>query len=379
MFKQVCEYIRSVFQTEEFIPLHEPNFKGNEEKYVLETIRSTFVSSVGKFVDDFELKMQEYTGAGKAVAVVNGTSGLHLALCVLGVEKDHEVLTQSLSFVATTNAIHYTGAKPVFIDVERSTLGMSAEKLAIFFKEKTIQQNGVCINKNSGRIIKACVPMHTFGFPCEIDKIYELCKSNNVVLIEDSAESIGSFYKGKHTGTFGDAGVFSFNGNKTITSGGGGLIVFKDEILGERAKFLSTTAKEPHKWEFQHNELGFNYRMPNINAALALAQLERLPEILKLKRELSQKYISFFKNIDSVDFVQEPLGSESNYWLNVVVLQNRKEQEAFLKETNENGIMTRPVWNLLHSLPMNKDCESDDLSNSIELRDRLVNIPSSAI
>jgi len=376
MYKELVDFIRSQFNSTEFIPLHAPVFEGNEQKYVLETIESTFVSSVGKFVDAFEEEIKKYTGAKYAVACVNGTAALHMALILAGVKRDDLVITQSLSFIATCNAISYLNAHPVFIDVDRKTLGLSAIALADFLKNKTIQKNGACYHNQTGQRIRACVPMHTFGHPVEIDAIADLCKEYNVVLVEDAAESIGSTYKGIHTGNFGKLGAFSFNGNKTITCGGGGVIITNDETLGKLGKHLTTQAKVPHRWDFVHDHIGYNYRMPNINAALACAQLEQIEKIIGNKRALSAKYEQFFAS-KNIHFFTEPKASRSNYWLNAILLNNLEERNEALTFLHDAGIMARPSWQLMHRLPMFESCMRDGQSNAEWIFDRLINIPSS--
>lgn len=377
MYKELVNFIKSQYPNQDFIPLHEPRFKGNEKKYLNDCIDSTFVSSVGEYVTLFEEKMATLTGAKYAVAVVNGTSALHMALIVAGVKSNNEVITQALSFIATSNAISYTGASPVFVDVDKDTLGMSPDALKTFLeKNAEIKSDGYTYNKSTGKKIAACVPMHTFGHPCKIDEISIICQEWNIPLIEDAAESIGSYYKEKHTGVFGETGVFSFNGNKTITCGGGGVIVTNNEGKAKLAKHLTTQAKVPHSWEFKHDYIGYNYRMPNLNAALVCAQLEQLDGFIYDKRELADSYKKFFKELE-IDFVEEPLNSKSNYWLNAVFLKNREQRNEFLEFTNKNGVMTRPVWELMVSLPMFKNCQHDELKNSKWIADRLVNIPSS--
>lgn len=377
MFNEVIQFIKSQFPNQEFIPLHEPRFNGNEKKYLNECIDSTFVSSVGKFVDEFELKLAEYTRAKYAVACVNGTNALHVAMLVAGVKPKDEVITQALSFIATANAISYCNASPVFIDVDKDTLGMSPKSLELFLEQNTeLKPDGFTYNKTTGKRIAACVPMHTFGFPCKIDKIAAICKKWNIILIEDAAESIGSYYNNQHTGTFGEIGVFSFNGNKTITSGGGGAIVTNNETLAKHLKHLTTQAKVPHRWEFVHDQIGYNYRMPNINAALALAQLEQLNSFIESKRKLAKHYADFF-NQTNISFIKEPTNTKANYWLNCIVLENKQQRDDFLSDTNNNGVMTRPVWELMVNLPMFANCQHDGLVNSKWLADRLVNIPSS--
>ncbi|EDP73501.1 LegC family aminotransferase, partial [Hydrogenivirga sp. 128-5-R1-1] len=344
----------------------------------LDTIRSTFVSSVGEYVNEFERKIAKYTGAKFAVATVNGTSALHTALLLSGVKEGDEVITQLLTFVATCNAIKYCGAEPVFVDISLKTLGMSPESLKEFLDKNAEERNGYAYNKITGRRIKACVPMHTFGHPVEIDKIIEICSEYNIDVIEDAAESLGSFYKNKHTGTFGKFGVLSFNGNKIITTGGGGMILTNDEELAKKAKHITTTAKVPHPYEYFHDEIGYNYRMPNINAALGVAQLEQLENFLKIKRKIAQEYKIFFDK-KGINFFTEPENSYSNYWLNAVILDNKKQRDEFLEITNKNGIQTRPVWTLMYKLPMYKNCFKTDTPNAEYIEERVVNIPSGVI
>ena len=376
MYSDLVKFIREQFNSNEFIPLHAPVFAGNENKYVLETINSTFVSSVGKFVDCFEEEIKKYTGAKFAIACVNGTASLHMALILAGVKKDDLVITQSLSFIATCNAISYLHAKPVFIDIDKNTLGLSAFSLEEFLKNYSTQKNGECFHKSTGQRIKACVPMHTFGHPVEVDTISEICTKYNVILVEDAAESIGSKYKGIHTGNFGALGAFSFNGNKTITCGGGGVIITNNEALGKLGKHLTTQAKVPHKWDFVHDHIGYNYRMPNINAALACAQLEQIEKIIENKRELSLKYQQYFSD-KNIQFVKEPKQSYSNYWLNAILLNDLEERNEALTFLNDAGIMSRPCWQLIHRLNMFEDCIKDDQSNAEWIFDRLINLPSS--
>ncbi|MFA6922011.1 MAG: LegC family aminotransferase [Gallionella sp.] len=373
----VIDFIRGVYQTAEFIPLHEPKFVGNEKAYVIDCIDSTFVSSVGKYVDRFEQEMAQYTGAKYAVATVNGTAALHIALKLAGVAQGDEVITQSLSFVATCNAISYCGAKPVFVDVDRDTLGLSPASLAAFLSANATRTAGGCVNKTTGRKISAIVPMHTFGHPCRIDAIADICEEFGIALVEDAAESLGSYYQGRHTGTFGKLAAFSFNGNKTITTGGGGMIVTDDEALAKRAKHITTTAKVPHPYEFIHDEIGYNYRLPNINAALGCAQMESLPRLLESKRSIASAYAGFFAG-SGIGFVEEPSHSKANYWLSALVLEDKQARDIFLKELNEAGVMSRPIWRLMNELEMFKDCQSAGLSNAKWLEERVVNIPSSA-
>lgn len=377
MYSSVISFIREVFKDQEgFIPLHAPYFGGNEKKYLADTIDSTFVSSVGAYVNRFEEMMAEYTGAKYAVATTNGTTALQLSLIVAGVNSGDEVITQPLTFVATANAIVHAGATPVFVDVDKDTMGMSAEALEDFLKNNTNQSAGNCVNRLTGKRIAACVPMHTFGFPARIDKIAEVCNRYGIALVEDSAESLGSYYKGIHTGTFGLLGTFSFNGNKTITCGGGGAIVTNNEALAKHAKHISTTAKVPHPWEFVHDEIGYNYRLPNLNAALACAQLEQLDTILKNKQELADIYKSYFENT-AIQFLTEIEDARANNWLNTIVLNSLEERDKFLEQTNSNKVMTRPIWRLMNKLPMFQNCQRSSLSNSEWLEDRVVNIPSS--
>ncbi|MDB4060505.1 LegC family aminotransferase [Vicingaceae bacterium] len=377
MFNEIIEFVKAQFPGKKFIPLHEPKFIGNEKKYLNDCIDSTFVSSAGEYVTRFEKMMCELTGAKHAVAIVNGTNALHIGLLVSGVKPQEEVITQALTFVATGNAISYCDAIPIFIDVDKSTLGMSPEALIEFLEQNAfVATDGYAYNKNSNKRVAACVPMHTFGFPCDIARLAEICKKWNIALVEDAAESLGSYYKGKHTGTFGKLGVFSFNGNKTITCGGGGALVTNDEEIAKRVKHLTTQAKVQHKWEFNHDQIGYNYRMPNLNAALACAQLEQLRNFVENKRQLAQKYQDFFEG-RSITHIKESNNAKSNYWLNAVLLKNKEERNQFLEATNANGVMTRPVWELLNRLSMFEDCQTDGLENSKWLSDRLVNIPSS--
>ena len=377
-YKDVIEFIRKQYNSNEFIPLHEPIFKGNEKKYLNECIDSTFVSSVGKFVDEFEEKIASYTGTKYAIATSNGTSALHVSLLLANVEQYDEVITQPITFVATCNAIDYCGAKPIFVDVDKDTMGMSPKSLTRFLVENTEVKNQQCVNKITGNVIKACVPMHTFGHPCRIDDINKICQKWCITLVEDSAESLGSFYKNQHTGSFGNLGVISFNGNKIVTSGGGGCILTNSEHLANKAKHITTTAKEMHKWNYTHDMVGYNYRMPNLHAALLIAQLEQLSKFLSSKRNIAELYEDFFKNKD-VKFIKEPKNCKSNYWFNSIVLKNKYERDLFLNETNSQGVMTRPIWTPMNKLPMFKNSQCGSLTNSKWLEDRVVNIPSSAI
>lgn len=379
-FDLILNKIRDIYNDQEgFIPLHAPVFSGNEKKYVAETIDSTFVSSVGEFVNRFEKDIAAYTGSKYAIAMVNGTAALQLALIVAGVKPEDEVITQPLTFIATANAITHAGAVPVFVDVDMDTMGMSPDSLKEFLETNTYTgDKGVCINKLTGRKIAACIPMHTFGFPLRISAVLEICNKYNITLIEDAAESLGSKYMDRSTGTFGLLGTLSFNGNKTITCGGGGAILTDNEALAKKAKHLSTTAKVPHPWEFVHDEVGYNYRMPNLNAALACAQLEQLPVFLESKREVSRQYASFFQDFQGVKFVEELKDSRANYWLNAILFEDTEQKEAFLKYSNEKKVMTRPIWRLMNRLPMYRHCLSANLENAEFIEKRIVNIPSSS-
>ena len=379
MYKNVVDFIQELYKTKEFLPLHEPRFVGNEKKYINETIDSTFVSSVGKYVTKFEEMVAEFSGTKYAIATSNGTSALHIGLKLVGVDESSEVITQPLTFIATVNAISYCGAKPIFVDVDRDTLGLSPTKLEEFLKEFAyLNESGECINKTTNKVIKACVPMHTFGHPCRIDEIVKICDSYNIAVVEDSAESLGSYYRGKHTGSFGKVGVFSFNGNKIITTGGGGMIVTNDEALAKRAKHITTTAKVPHPYEYIHDEIGYNYRLTNLAAALGVAQMESLELFIEKQIELASKYQKFFSSID-IEFITEPNNSKSNYWLNAVILNDKTQRDEFLKYTNDNGIMTRSIWRLMNKLEMFKEAQTGNLDNAQWLEDRVVNISSSVI
>lgn len=380
-YELILRMIRDRFGAGEgdFVPLHAPTFSGNEKKYLDECIDSTFVSSVGAFVDRFERDIAEYTGARRAVVCVSGTNALHMALMLAGVERDDEVLTQSLSFIATCNAISYIGAHPVFIDVDYDTMGLSPAALREWLEKHTVKDAGnVLRNKSTGRRVKSVVPMHTFGHPCRIDEIASICDEYCLELVEDAAESIGSFYKGKHTGTFGRIGAISFNGNKTITTGGGGMLLFNDEKLADFAKHLTTQAKVPSRWEFIHDHIGYNYRMPNINAALGCAQLEEISGFLASKRKTAEIYREFFASEPGgIKFMAEPTESVSNYWLNAIAFPTREERDCFLQYSNDHGVMTRPIWELMWRLPMFEHCERDSQTNTVLLADTIVNLPSS--
>lgn len=383
MYRDIVEFIREHYHASagERVMLHAPTFAGNEKKYLNECIDTTFVSSVGEFVDRFERDIAAYTGAKKAVVCVSGTNALHMAMMLAGVRRDDEVLTQALTFIATCNAISYIGAHPVFIDVDKESMGLSPDALEIWLDDNAeIRDDGYAYNRLTGRRISACVPMHTFGHPTKIDRIAEICKKWNIELVEDAAESIGSLYKGRHTGIFGKVGAISFNGNKTITTGGGGMLLFNDEELGAHAKHLTTQAKVPHRWEFIHDEIGYNYRMPNINAALGCAQLENIDKFIASKRATAQAYKELFaSNPHGIEFMAEPENTRSNYWLNAILLPDRESRDAFLEYTNDNGVMTRPIWELMTHLPMFENAQHGDLTITEMLADRIVNIPSSVI
>lgn len=379
MEMEFIKLVQDIYSTNEFISLHAPSFSGNEQKYVTETITSTFVSSVGKFVDEFEQKVQQVTGAAKAIATVNGTAALHSALYLADLRAGDLVITQALTFVATCNALYHMGAKPIFIDIERKAFGLCPLATEQWLSENAfIDEQGHCRHKDSQATIKAVMPMHTFGHPAQIDELLTVCQAWNLTLIEDAAESLGSYYKGQHTGTLGRFGALSFNGNKVITTGGGGMILCQDQEDGFKAKHITTTAKVPHPYEFYHDEAGFNYRMPNLNAALGCAQIEQLEAKLASKRLIAERYLEFFKHTD-YRFVVEPEYAHSNYWLNAVVCPDASARDSLLEITNKQGVMTRPVWQLMHRLPMFVNELKGDLANSEWAEARLVNLPSSPI
>jgi perosamine synthetase len=361
---------------EEFIPLHRPVFEGYERQYLVDCIDSNFVSSVGAKVTEFEEKVAKFTGSKYAISTVNGTAALHVAIKLAGVKPGDEVISQALTFIATCNAISYAGAKPLFIDVDLDTMGLSPTALRIFLEENAEKRPEGTFNKSSGKRISACVPMHTFGLPCRIEEIASICNDWNIFLIEDAAESLGSYVGDRHTGTFGEMATLSFNGNKVITTGGGGMLITDNADLAKRAKHITTTAKVPHPYEFVHDEIGYNYRMPNLNAALGCAQMERLDEFLAVKNKLADQWNKFFDG-QNINFCNAVSGSKANYWLNAIVLDSKMDRDKFLKFTNDNGVMTRPVWQLMSKLPMFKNCQTDGLENSLWLEDRVVNIPSS--
>ncbi len=371
--------VRKLYSTDKFVPLHAPRFLGNEQDYVIEAIQSTFVSTVGKQVEEFEERISDYTGSKHTIATTNGTAALHTALLCCGVKQDEEVITSPLTFVATCNAIKYCGADPIFVDVDSKTLGMSPDHLEEFLVENTeIRGDNLSWNKRTNRIIRACLPVHNLGHPVRIDKIKAICDRYNLVLIEDAAESLGSVYKGRHTGRVGQVGVISFNGNKIVTTGGGGALITDDYQIAEIAKHKTTTAKQPHPWLYIHDDVGHNYRLPNLNAALGCAQIEQLDEFVRSKRSLADQYQRWFES-KSVEFVVEPMSAKSNYWLNAIFLKDRRERDIFLKYTNDEGVMTRPMWTPMHTLPMYKNCQRNDLSTAESIEERLVNIPSSVL
>ncbi len=375
LFQPIFNFIRSIYH-EDFTPLHRPVFEGNEKQYLIECVDSNFVSSLGAGVTKFEQQIAAFTGSTYAVATVNGTAALHVALQLAGVQRDDEVITQALTFIATCNALSYAGARPVFVDVDRDTLGLSPTALRQFLVSHAEMRHGRAVNKSTGRRLTACVPMHTFGFPCRIEEIVSICDEYGIAVVEDAAESLGSYVGTRHTGTFGKLATLSFNGNKVITTGGGGMIITDDAALAAHAKHLTTTAKVPHPFEFVHDEVGYNYRLPNLNAVLGCAQMERLPEMLKVKAEVAGCYAEFFESV-GVTFMRAPRGTTANYWLNAIVLDSLQERDEFLEFTNSRGVMTRPIWRLMTRLTMFGHCQHDGLANSMWLEDRVVNIPSS--
>ena len=374
-FQPTVNFVRTMYGNG-IVPLHRPVFEGNEKSYLSQCVDSNFVSSLGAKVTEFERQLANFTGAKYAVATVNGTAALHVALQLAGVERDDEVITQAMTFIATCNALSYAGAHPVFVDVDLETLGLSPVSLRQFLESHSEIRGGRAFNKSSGRRLTACVPMHTFGFPCRIEEIISICDQYGITVVEDAAESLGSYVGTRHTGTFGRLATLSFNGNKIITTGGGGMILTDDAVLAARAKHLTTTAKVPHPFEFVHDEVGYNYRLPNLNAALGCAQMERLPEMLTIKAEVARRYAEFFESV-GVASMRAPTGTSANYWLNAIVMDSLQERDAFLEFTNARGVMTRPIWRLMTRLAMFSHCQHDGLANSQWLEDRVVNIPSS--
>ncbi|EAH6009805.1 aminotransferase LegC [Campylobacter coli] len=376
MFEKEISFIKSLFNKEN-IALHEPCFIGNEKKYLLECIDSGFVSSVGEFVTRFEEALKEKTKARFVIATNTGTAALHIALLANGIDENCEVITQSISFVATANAIAYTGAKPVFLDIDENTLSLSPKALEHFLENQTYQKDNLSYNKTTHKPIKACVIMHTFGLSAHIKAIKELCEKYHILLIEDAAEALGSTYENKTLGTFGKCGILSFNGNKIITGGCGGAILSDDENLVKLARHLSTTAKIPHPYEYDHDRIAYNYRLCNINAAILLAGLENLELFLENKRELAKIYKDFFKNHDKCKFIDEKSNERSNFWLNTLLFKNENLRNIFLEECLKNNIFVRPVWKSLPSLKAFQNCQSNELINTKKLEKRLINLPSS--
>ncbi len=377
VFEKIVDFIKSLYPAENPVPLHAPRFSGNERKYLIDCIDTTYVSYVGQYVSRFEDDIRQYTGAKYTVAVSSGTAALHIALLLVEVAPGDEVITQPLTFVATANAISYCGAQPVFVDVERSTLGLDPEKLSDFLLHNGIlKSNGMCYNKITGRKIAACVPVHTFGHPARINQIIEICQRYQIPVVEDAAEAMGSLYRGQHAGTFGDIGIISFNGNKPVTTGGGGMIITNDETHALKAKHLTTTAKIPHPWEFVHDDVGYNYRMPNINAAVGCAQMEYFARVLENKRTTAKLYDQFFKSID-IPFITEPANAKSNYWLSAICMKDSEERDALLIYCNANGVMTRPVWRMINKLEMYKGFQVSSLDVAEWFEERIINLPSS--
>ena len=376
---EFVDLLFSVLPNDKMLPLHEPDFFGNEQKYLADCVKSGWVSSVGKYVDQFEADLANFTGASNVVVVVNGTAALHIALIIAGVKRDDEVLVPAMSFVATANAVSHAGAIPNFVDVSQDTLGMCPKKLKDYLKCSTEQTSGGIRNKDTKRFLSAIVPMHTFGNPSEIDKICEIGLEFGIPVVEDAAEALGSYYKGRHLGTFGEIGVLSFNGNKIITTGGGGALLFNDPDLSAYAKHLTTTAKVPHQWNFYHDRVGWNYRMPNINAALGCAQLESINQKLHNKKILMKRYKKAFEASKNFKFFASKLSCNQNNWLNAVLLNNPSNtlKEAIIEKAVSRGFGVRPAWNLLNSLPMYVECPSDNLSASKMLFDSIINVPSS--
>lgn len=376
LIEQVLDFIKKLYPNEQPVPLHAPRFLGNEKTYLNECIDTTYVSYVGRFVTDFESRIKDFIGIKHAVAMVNGTAALHMALLAAGVRPGDLVITQALTFAATAAAIKHAGAEPVFVDVDLDTMGMNPESLRGFLKARGRFKSNQVVDSDTGNRIAAVVPMHTFGHPARIAEIAGICKEYGIELIEDAAESLGSYYQGKHTGTFGRAAILSFNGNKPVTTGGGGMLITDDDRMAEWARHISTTAKKKHAWEFFHDEVGFNLRMPNVNAAIGCAQMELVDFILKNKRETAKRYQDFFKE-KGVEYFVEPKESTSNYWLNAIILENRAERDDFLQKANAQGVQTRPIWTLMNKLPPYRGCACASLENSEWLEDRVVNIPSS--
>jgi perosamine synthetase len=375
MYRNIVEFIRTLYPDKDLIPLHAPIFQGNEKRYLNDCLNSTFVSSIGEYVETLEQMICNYTKAKYSVATMNGTSALHIALKLVGVDRESEVITQALTFVATANAISYLGASPIFIDSSSNNLGMCPFDLEDFLQDNAEILETHSLNKKTGKKIAACVPMHVFGNPVELDKIISVCKKYKIPVVEDAAESLGSFYKGVHTGLKGDVGILSFNGNKIITAGGGGMIITNNKTIATKAKHITTTSKVPHRWEYFHDEVGYNYRLPNINAALACAQLEQLPSFIKNKKQTANEYREFF-SFTNVKFLEESKDSTSNNWLNAIMFKNNKEKNEFLEFSNNHGIMSRPIWKLMNELPAFRSSIATDLKNARLYESTIVNIPS---
>ena len=375
--EKIIDLIQTVIGSETAI-LHEPCFEGNEEKYVADCVKTGWVSSVGSYVDQFERMLEEITGATKAIAVSSGTSGLLIALKLAGVEADEEVIVPAFTFVATANAVAHCNAIPHFVDIEPDTLGIDPTILRHYLAEITESKNGRTVNKKTGRIVSAVIPMHAFGHPMRVDELMDVASEYNLNVVEDAAESLGSFFQNQHTGTFGKLGVISFNGNKICSTGGGGAILTNDLQLGEKAKHLTTTAKVSHAWEYYHDQVGFNFRMPNLNAALGCAQLEQLENFVQAKRELAQTYQKTFASSDVATILHEPAHCRSNYWLNTMILEPEyaSRRDTILREFHQHRIMARPAWELMTNLPMYSECPASDLTHSRDLHARVINLPS---
>ena len=374
-FCEITDFVRTIYGSN-YIPLHRPVFEGNEKKYLANCVDSNFVSTVGSQVDDFEREVASFTGASYSIAVVNGTAALQISLQLAGVEPDDEVITQPVTFVAICNAISHAGAKPVFVDVDLDTMGMSPESLNSFLRENAFVSKGRAYNKITGKKFGACCPMHTFGTPCRIEEIVSVCNEFGIPVVEDSAEALGSYISDCHVGNYGLLAALSFNGNKVITTGGGGMILTNNEELADRARHITTTSKVPHPYEFIHDEIGYNFRMPSLNASLGCAQMEKLDKILSIKAEVNSLYFNFFQKTEW-KLMTAPIGNTSNYWLNVLIMNSRDERRAFLEYSNSKGVMTRPLWGLMSKQKMFRDCQTDGLTNSKWLEERVVNIPSS--
>jgi perosamine synthetase len=377
-YKEIVGFIRSIYGENKNLSLHEPIFIGNEKKYIIDALDSTYVSSVGPYVDRFEERFADYVGSKYAIATVNGTAALHIALKLSGVSDNDEVITQPMTFVATANAISYCNAKPIFIDIDKDTLSLSPSILESWLANETFIENNLCYNKKTNNVIRACLPMHTFGHINHIQELKEVCLKNHINLIEDAAEAMGSFVGDTHSGRFGDFGIFSFNGNKIMTSGGGGMIITDNEKLAIRARDLTTTARKVEDFEYFHDEIGYNYRLPNINAALGCAQLEKIDYFLDKKRDISNKYKKYFNQLD-IEYLDERDGTKSNFWLNTIIFKSKNERSDFIKYSNENHVQTRPSWRLMNKLKPYSECIRGNLDNSEYYADRLVNIPSSVV